>query len=299
MSHYRVLFSVCFGFSSLTSACASAPPPKVETAPETQAQEPTQSTQTADEQDDRPGTAQESAETARNETKPSSSSTDAEGDDSTSTVRYKATVIDEMTAGGTAYLIDYPNSGPMAAATKSCSEKAAKAEEAAKAEAAAKAARVARDTKPAKSASSEEPAKANDKAKAAEATAAAEAAEAEEAARSEKIETLREECMKQAREKFEADVLRFRRNGPGAIQLVISRRNGSAVKELSVTNVELKQMSGDTVRVEIKEGGLGQRPIMKDRSSFDVKIPNGYSIELEDPRFGRLPYIAKVGFVAN
>jgi hypothetical protein len=201
-----------------------------------------------------------------------------------------------MTAGGTAYIIDYPNSQPMAAATKSCSEKAAKAEEAMKAEEAAKAAHVARESNPAKIASAEEPAKANDKTKAAE---AAEAAEAEEAARSEKIEAVREECMKQAREKFEADVLRFRRNGPGQIQLVISRRNGSAVKELSVTNVELKQTSGDTVRVEIKDAGLGQRPIMKDRSSFDVKIPNGYSIELEDARFGKLRYIAKVGFVAN
>jgi hypothetical protein len=81
--------------------------------------------------------------------------------------------------------------------------------------------------------------------------------------------------------------------------LVISRRDGSAVKELSVTQVELKRVSSDTVRVEIKEAGLGQRPIMKDRNSFDVKVPNGYSIEIEDPRLGKLPYIAKVGFVAN
>jgi hypothetical protein len=290
MSRDLALFSICL-LGILTSACASAPPPKAESAPESQVQEPPTPTRTADDQDSPTRTGQESADTPRHETNDSSASTDV--DDSTSSVRYKATVIDEMTAGGTAYIIDYPNSGPMAAATKSCSEKAARAEEATKAEEAVKAARAAREAKPAKPASSEEPATANDQAK------AAEAAEAQEAARSEKIEAVREECMKQAREKFEADVLRFRRNGPGPVQLVISRRNGSAVKELSVTNVELKQISGDTVRVEIKEGGLGQRPIMKDRSSFDVKIPNGYSIELEDPRLGKLPYIAKVGFVAN
>ena len=207
-------------------------------------------------------------------------------------MRHRATAIDELTAGGTAYIIDYPNSGPMAAATTSCSEKAAKAEEAARAEEAAKAARIAREAKPAQPASTEAHPKADDSAK------AYEDAEAAEEARAEKVEAVRAECKKQAREKFEADVLRFRRDG-SHIQLVISRRIGSAVKELSVTNVELKQTSGDTVRVEIKEAGLGQRPIMKDRSSFDVKIPNGYSIELEDARFGKLPYIAKVGFVAN
>ncbi len=286
---------MCLGLALLTSACASSPPPKVESAPETQAQEAQASTTTPDEQDDRTRAAQESADTAPEETKRSSASTETGVDDSASTVRYRATVIDEMTAGGTAYIIDYSNSAPMEAATKICSDKAAKAEEAIKAEEAAKAARAASEAKPAKVASTEEPAKANDKAKAAEAADA----EATEAARSEKIEAVREECLKQARDKFEADVLRFRRNGPGQIQLVISRRNGSAVKELSVTNVELEQVSGDTVRVKIKEAGLGQRPILRDRSSFDVRIPNGYSIELEDARFGKLLYIAKVGFVAN
>jgi hypothetical protein len=276
----------------LTSACASPQRPKVESAPELQA-EPLKSPQTAEEQQGPTSTDQKSAETPRKETEGSTVSTVTDVDDATSTVRYKATLIDLITAGGTAYIIDYPNSGPMEAADKSCSEKAAKAEEAARADAAEKAARNVREGKPAQAAGTEENAKASDSAK------EYADAEAEETARAEKVEAVRADCMKQARERFEADLLRFRRDGSGHIQLVISRRTGSAVKELSVTNVELRQTSGDTVRVELKEAGLGQRPIMKDRNSFDVKVPNGYSIELEDARFGKLPYVAKVGFVAN
>jgi len=292
MSRYLTLLSVCLGSAILTAACASGPPPKVESASEHQA-EPLNSTQAADEPQGPTSTDQKPAETPRKETEHSTASAETDVDDATSTVRYKATLIDLMTAGGTAYIIDYPNSGPMAAANKSCSEKAAKAEETARAEAAEKAARNVREGKPANAAGAGENAKARDAAK------DYEVAEAEEAARAEKVEAVLADCMKQAREKFEADVIRFRRDGSGHIQLVIFRRTGSAVKELSVTNVELKQTSSDTVRVELKEAGLGQRPIMKDRSSFDVKIPNGYSIELEDARFGKLPYIAKVGFVAN
>jgi hypothetical protein len=202
-------------------------------------------------------------------------------------VRYKATLIDQLTAGGTAYIIDYPHSGPMKSANTICEEKAAKAEQAAAEDAAkAAAARAEKAGKP------QEPTKPEDASK------LAEAAEAAEAAREEKVEAVRAECLKQERAKFQADILKFRRDGDH-IHLVISRREGSAVKELSVTTVELKRVSSETVRVEIKEVGLGQRPIMKDRNSFDVTVPNGYSIELEDPRLGKLTYIAKVGLVAN
>lgn len=288
MSRYLTLLSVCIGSAILTAACASPPLPKIESAPEHQTE--ALESQTDHGQEGGVSTDQKSAETPA---EGPTAATVSDTDDATSTLRYKPTLIDIMTAGGTAYLIDYPNSGAMAAANKSCTEKAAKAEESARAEEAAKAARIVREAKTGKVAGAEEPAKAEDSAK------AYEAEEAEDEARTEKVEAVRADCMKQAREKFEADVLRFRRDGSDHIQLVISRRSGSAVKELSVTKVELRQTSGDTVRVDIKEAGLGQRPIMKDRSSFDVTVPNGYSIELEDARFGKLPYIAKVGFVAN
>lgn len=292
MSRYPIVLSVCIGFPVLTSACGSTSRPKVESAAESQT-EPLKVSQTADERTGPISMDQSSTETPQAETEHATASTDTDVDEATSTLRHKATLIDLMTAGGTAYIIDYPHSGAMAAADASCSEKAAKAAETAKAAEAAKAARITREAKPTKVPSADVNAPTDEKSKTDEDT------EAEETARAERVEAARAECLKQAREKFEADVIRFRRDGSGHIQLVISRRTGSAVKELSVTKVELKQTSGDSVRVELKEAGLGQRPILKDHSTFDVKVPNGYSIELEDAHFGKLPYIAKVGFVAN
>lgn len=108
-----------------------------------------------------------------------------------------------------------------------------------------------------------------------------------------------DDCMKKARDKFSADVLRFRRDGLGNVQFVVYRRSGSALIEIHVSNVELDESAPDVVRLEIKGGVSGQRPIMRDRNQFDIKIPNGYSIELDDPQYGKLHYDEKVGLVGN
>jgi hypothetical protein len=107
------------------------------------------------------------------------------------------------------------------------------------------------------------------------------------------------ECLTKAREKFGADVLRFKKDDKGHVKLTIYRRSGSALMELYTANVELKEISTNNVKVEIKGGTSGQRPILRDRGNFEVKVPNGYSIELEDSVYGKLPYDAKVGLVAK
>src|SRR5512133_82457 len=219
-------------------------------------------------------------------------------------LKRKATPIDVMTGRETAYLIDYANSGAVAVASAACAEKAKKVEAAAWAKLAEKAAKAVRDakTKQPLGSSDAKPDEAGDTKPPPKSQApdpAIEAAEAEEAAIAEKAEAVRTECLRDAREKFEADVLRFRRDGLGHIKLVIYRRNGSALKELYVANVELDDSSANKVKVEIKESGSGKRPIMRDRSKFELLLPNEYSLEFEDPQFGRLPYVAKVGLVAN
>lgn len=104
------------------------------------------------------------------------------------------------------------------------------------------------------------------------------------------------ECLTKGREKFGADVLRFKKDDKGRVKLFIYRRSGSALAELFTASVDLKEMSPNLVKVELK-GGNGQRPILRDRASFEVKVPNGYSIEIEDAIYGRLAYDAKVGLV--
>lgn len=106
------------------------------------------------------------------------------------------------------------------------------------------------------------------------------------------------ECLTKAREKFGADVLRFKKDAKGHVKLFIYRRSGSALAELFTANIELKEVSPNLVKVELK-GGSGQRPIIKDRGTFDVKVPNSYSIELDDTIYGKLTYDAKVGLVGK
>lgn len=108
-----------------------------------------------------------------------------------------------------------------------------------------------------------------------------------------------DECLAKARDKFGADVLRFRKDDQGKIKLTMYRRNSSSLVETYNANVELKEASAHVVKVVLKGGGAGQRPIMKARRDFEIKVPNGYSLELDDPSLGKLPYDAKVGLVAN
>lgn len=224
-------------------------------------------------------------------------------------LRHKATPIDVMTRGGTAYLVDFANFGANEAANATCVEKGKKVEAAAWAELAEKAAKEVREgkTRPSAQAKAEPPAQATseDEPKKAKSPAADEEdealklAEAQEAEIAEKAEAARLQCIKEARERFEADVIRFRRDGLGHIKLMIYRRSGESLKELYSANVELDDSQAHKVKVVVKEPGSGKRPIMKDRSKFELLLPNDYSVQLEDPQYGKLSYTAKVGLVGN
>jgi hypothetical protein len=253
-----------------------------------------------------------STTTSQPQTEVSSGRSETDTPEAQSALHHQATPIEVMTRRETAYLIDYPNSGALAAANSVCAEKAKKVETAAWAELAEKAAKAVREAKPktppratqAKpSEETEADADAESPPKPSRASVeqddAREAAEAQEAAIAEKVEAVRAQCLKEARLKFEADVIRFRRDGLGHIELVIYRRNGDSLKELYRAKVELDDSLSNKVKAELKEAGTGKRPIMKDRSKFEVAVPNSYSLEIDDPQLGRLPYLAKVGLVGN
>lgn len=107
------------------------------------------------------------------------------------------------------------------------------------------------------------------------------------------------DCLAKERAKFTADVLRFRRDERGNGTVTVYRRTGSALPEVYVARVEYKEADNNTVQVIVKRGLSGTRPICRDRTDFSVKVPNGYSIELEDSVYGKLTYDAKVGMVGN
>ncbi len=105
------------------------------------------------------------------------------------------------------------------------------------------------------------------------------------------------ECLTKARATFEADVLRFRRLDSGQTKLTIYRRLGSALPEVYVAQVKLTEKAPDTVLVEITSEQNGKRPILRTARHFVIEVPTSYSLVLEDPVQGRLPYDAKVGMV--
>jgi hypothetical protein len=55
---------------------------------------------------------------------------------------------------------------------------------------------------------------------------------------------------------------------------------------------------GDTVKLKFLST-KGARPLWTGAKEASVKVPNDYSLELDDPTHGRLRYDAKIGLVTE
>src|SRR5687768_17348159 len=108
----------------------------------------------------------------------------------------------------------------------------------------------------------------------------------------------RAECMKKARAAFRADVLYFKKDAQGRFWLTVYERKGSALPELYKARVEFADETPNAVTVRLKEE-KGTRPILVGAGKITVSVPNDYALELNDPKFGRLVYGAKVGLVGD
>jgi hypothetical protein len=111
-------------------------------------------------------------------------------------------------------------------------------------------------------------------------------------------------CEEKARDAFQGDVLRFKRlpddkkDWEKKVELVIYKRNGSALREVSVGTVELSEEGADGVRVKLGRQ-KGSRPLWRGQASALVKAPNDYTLEFDDPEYGHLRYDAKIGLVTD
>ena len=106
-------------------------------------------------------------------------------------------------------------------------------------------------------------------------------------------------CLTKARDKFQPDVLKFRRDSETKTSLLVYKRSGSTLRELWIGGVELSEPSPDSVKVKFVGSGKGARPIVRGRSDVVISVPNEYSIELDDPDLGHLRYDAKIGLVGE
>lgn len=106
-------------------------------------------------------------------------------------------------------------------------------------------------------------------------------------------------CMDKARAQFQADVLVFKSDKKGHETLTIYKRNDSVLKELYTAPVSLKDEGANAVQLKFKGGGSGQRPLFKNTNSPTLKLPNDYTLEIDDPEYGNLRYDAKIGLVGQ
>src|SRR5262245_24281481 len=104
-------------------------------------------------------------------------------------------------------------------------------------------------------------------------------------------------CLTKAREKFQPDVLRFRKDSETKTSLLIYKRAGSTLKEVWIGAVEVSEPSEDTVKVKFVGSQKGTRPLWRGKQEVVISVPNEYSIEVEDPEHGKLRYDAKIGLV--
>jgi hypothetical protein len=104
-------------------------------------------------------------------------------------------------------------------------------------------------------------------------------------------------CIAKAREGFMADVLRFKKESESRILFVVYKRVGSVLREVSTGPVTLEEQ-GDGVKVKFVST-KGARPLWTGAKEAVIKVPNDYSLELDDPTHGHLRYDAKIGLVTE
>lgn len=101
-------------------------------------------------------------------------------------------------------------------------------------------------------------------------------------------------CREHKRSKFLADMLQFKKHKDGKLTFTIYKRRGDRVTRLSTDNVKLKQKSAHSVAVQVIGKGHGTRVLFIHSRKFVVTVPNDYSLQLQDPRYGKLVYDGKV-----
>jgi len=106
-------------------------------------------------------------------------------------------------------------------------------------------------------------------------------------------------CLTKARDQFQPDVLRFRRDSETSVSLLVYKRDGSTLRELSVNAVSFADETENSVRVKFTGRTKGARPFFRGKPEALLHVPNDYSLEVDDPELGHLRYDAKIGLVTN
>jgi hypothetical protein len=109
----------------------------------------------------------------------------------------------------------------------------------------------------------------------------------------------RAQCMDKARKEFVADVMLFKKEGErGPLSWIIYRRDRGTLFEVSRNQVELTNETEDSVTLKVGKG-TGARPLFSGAQQVLVRVPSDSTLEIDDPKLGRIVYEAKIGLVGN
>jgi len=104
-------------------------------------------------------------------------------------------------------------------------------------------------------------------------------------------------CMQKQRAAFKADVLQFKKDDKGKLWWIVYQRKGSALTVLSKSTIEFSDEKENTVTVNFVGKDKTTRALFPVKGKFVVTVPNDYSIELDEPKYGKLIYDAKIDIV--
>lgn len=105
------------------------------------------------------------------------------------------------------------------------------------------------------------------------------------------------ECMQAARDKQPVNVHRFQQKGDGWVWSTYERR-GNQLVILHKFAFEFGEETKDTVEIKPIGKDQGLAPIAAPRSVI-IKCPDEFSIEITDPKLGRMVFDGKLGLVPN
>jgi hypothetical protein len=104
-------------------------------------------------------------------------------------------------------------------------------------------------------------------------------------------------CIAKEKGEFLADVIQFKKDDKDKHWLIIYRRKGSALTVLSRSEVQFSDEKENSVAINVIGKDKAPRVLFTHKNKFTVTVPNDYSIELDDPRYKKLVYDAKIDIV--
>lgn len=109
----------------------------------------------------------------------------------------------------------------------------------------------------------------------------------------------RAQCMTKARSGFIADAMEFKKDKSGQDVWVIYKIKGNKPTQIYSVPISYGEAKAGVVKVKKVGNSKGSAPFFAGTNEISVKLVSNYSMELDEPRHGKLAYDARLGFISR